>query len=81
MGVDYFCFKPSAEVLNFPTSISTSEDFYHIAHNYEELANNIKERKCFKEGQSIESFLEFGDSKTSEDLFKKFEKTIQDLTM
>jgi len=75
MGIDYYVIYPKSN--NYSHLISrTIEKIMHVAFTVDELKENIMHRRVYRDGYSVESFVDLSGVINKDSLFKKFEESI-----
>lgn len=78
LNKDYYVYRPASySGVQFTDTI---EKFMHVAKSFSELENNIMLRRTYKEGCSVEDFIDLSGVEHPHDLINKFETCLNKVT-
>jgi len=77
MGKDYYVYQHTAFHENNPNIFKALFEFVNASFDMGQLRDNILKRQPYKQGYSVKDLLDLEGVETNEDLYKKFESSIE----
>ncbi len=72
MGIDYYLYVPPASECPIPTLYRALESIMETAHNPEELHQNIRAHKPYKDGHSAVDLIDLSGFRSEVEICKNF---------